>query len=341
MSRLLLLLLPLAAAAPLAGAEEPELVLRMATVAPDGSPWAAEFKKWIRDVESGTNHHMRVKVYYNGVAGDEVEEGERIRKGQLDGTTSGNMLAERVAPSLHITHLPGLYRSRAEATAILNRLQPVFAAEAHRNGFAFLGAANLGPDVIFTRVPVHSLSELKRLKLWRWDLDEAGLLTARTIGLNVVALPISEAARAYDEGRVDGFICVPTGALVYQWSVRARYLLDLRESYLAAGMLISERFFAALPPAYQQTLRNATVTLTERFEALGRRIDAQLLGGLFQKQGVTLVPISDAFSRDYFAAATAARPRVVERFISADVMDQVEKTLAELRAGKRGGEGKR
>jgi TRAP-type C4-dicarboxylate transport system substrate-binding protein len=317
-------------------ADEPEYVLRIATVAPDGSPWALVFKQWIREVESGTDHHVRIKTYFNGVAGDELEEGERMRRGELDATTSGHMLCQKVAPSMYVNRLPGLYRSREEATVVMNRLQAVFEAEAHQHGFVLMGTVALGPDVIFTRVPVHSMAELRRLRLWRWDLDEAGILTARAMGLNIVPLPLSEAARAFDEGRVDGFIAIPTAALSFQWSVRARYLIDLRESYLAAGMLITERAFDALPIEYQQVMRNATASMILRFDAVGQRIDGLLLGGLFQKQGVSLVPISDEFREEYAAAAAAARPRVVEKFVPGPLHERLLNTLDEYRRQRAG-----
>ncbi|HEX9103769.1 MAG TPA: TRAP transporter substrate-binding protein DctP, partial [Polyangia bacterium] len=155
------------------------------------------------------------------------------------------------------TRLPGVFQSRDEAADAINRLNPSMVKEAHDHGFALLTAVSLGPDVIFTRTPVHSLAELRKIKLWRWDLDEVGIATSREMGLQIVPLPVSEAAHAYDEAHVDGFLAIPMAALAFQWSSRARYVTDLRGSYIWSCLVMTERSLQRLPAAYQESLRVA------------------------------------------------------------------------------------
>lgn len=50
---------------------------------------------------------------------------------------------------------------------------------------------------------MRSFDELRKVKLWQWDIDEMGIANARAVGLSVVPLPIYEAARAFDEKRID------------------------------------------------------------------------------------------------------------------------------------------
>ncbi|HWE30652.1 MAG TPA: TRAP transporter substrate-binding protein DctP, partial [Polyangia bacterium] len=211
-------------------ADEPT-VLRFASVAPDGSILAQEIKRWGQDVDASTGGRVRIKWYFNGVAGDELEQGDRMMKGQLDGSAGGQMFCNRVIPSMRVTRLPGMFQSREEAADAINRLMPAMVKEAHEHGFVLLNTVSLGPDVIFTRTPVHSLDELRKVKLWRWDLDEVGIATSRQMGLPIVPLAVGDAARAYDEGHVDGFLAIPLAALAFQWSARARYVTDLRGSY--------------------------------------------------------------------------------------------------------------
>src|SRR3954471_2314864 len=98
-------ILALLAALP-ARADEPT-VLRLATVAPDGSAWAREFRSFSRRVETATEGRVRVKWYYNGVAGDEQEELDRIRRGQMDGAAFG-LFCDRLSPTIRVTRVPGL-----------------------------------------------------------------------------------------------------------------------------------------------------------------------------------------------------------------------------------------
>ena len=114
--------------------------------------------------------------------------GERVRRGQLDGVASGHFLCQAVAPSMRVLRIPGVFESRDEARDVVTRLQSTIEDEAAKNGFVILGAAGLGPDIFFTREPVRSLEDLRRLKLWRWDLDDVGISTSREMGMTVVPM---------------------------------------------------------------------------------------------------------------------------------------------------------
>ncbi len=328
----LVLVAPLAPARAGEPARGDDFVLKFATVAPDGSPWARELQAFARNIESGTGGHVRVRWYLNAVAGDELEMGARLRRGELDGAASGQMLCEQMAPSMRASHVPTLFQSREEATFIMNRMQPDIEAEAHRAGMVLLATTGLGPSIFLLRTPVRSFSEMKKLRIWRWSADENGVAAARAMGLTIVPLPVHDAAGAYDRGQLDGFIGIPAAALAFQWSTQARFLVDLRPDYLWGCVLVAERSFARLPLEYQAIVREAAARVRERFEDVGRRVDEQLLGGLFQKQGVKLVPVNDQFRAEFFAAARQARERAADRFVSKELLARIQAMLADYRA---------
>ena len=91
----------LVSATPASG--EPEVVLRLASVAPDGSILARELRTFASEVESETEGKVRIKWFMNAVAGDEIEQGERIKRGQLDGTAGGGMFCNRIMPTMRVT----------------------------------------------------------------------------------------------------------------------------------------------------------------------------------------------------------------------------------------------
>jgi TRAP-type C4-dicarboxylate transport system substrate-binding protein len=314
-----------------ARAEEP-VVLRMATVAPDGSVWAQELKSYSRAIEDRTKGGVRIKWYFNGVAGDELEQGERIRKGQLDGAASGHMLCERIAPSVRVARLAGVFQSRDEAFDVMNRLRPIFVKEGHQNGFAFLYAFGLGPVIIFSRQPVASLADLRKQRFWKWDIDEVGIATSRAMGVDIVSTPLYEATRAYEQGRADGFLTIPTAALAFQWSPLVRYFTELYESYLWGCIVVAERSFSRLSFQQQQVLMATTATMQERAESMTRKIDEDLMKRLFKRQGLTPVAVSDTFRTQFFAAARASRDKVAEKYIPKELLDHVLRLLADYRA---------
>jgi hypothetical protein len=168
---MLLLVAGSAAPAQTAPATAEPTVLRMAAIAPEGTSWARELKAFARNVEKATDGALRIKWYLGGVAGDESEELDRIKRDQLDGG-AGAMICDILAPSLSVTSIAGLLHSRAEASRVVNLLTPTIAEEFQRNGFVFLGAAGFGLDVVFSRTPMRSLADLRRGRFWIRKYDD-------------------------------------------------------------------------------------------------------------------------------------------------------------------------
>jgi TRAP-type C4-dicarboxylate transport system substrate-binding protein len=320
----------LVALAPVVAGADP-VTLRLATIAPEGTAWARELGAFAREVASTTNGALRIKIYYAGIAGDEFTVLERIKRDQLDGIV-GSEICLHVSPSMRVTRIVGLFQSREESQYVMTRLKPTIDAEFLRAGFSNLGEATLGPEVLFTRQPVRDLGELRKTTLWIWDLDDALRDQGAQLGLHVVPRPIEQAARAYDESVVDGFIAIPTGALAWQWSAQARYLEDLRVSFRTGCLVFASRAFDALPIESQQQLRSASAKLRARIEDLGRRQDDELLGGLLARQGLQNVAVSERFRSEFFDAAREARTRRPSGVVPAPLVQTVLSWLADYRA---------
>ena len=326
----LLVALSLAAAA----AHADPIVLRVATIAPDGTGWAREFAAWTRDVDAVTHGAVHIKLYNSAIAGDEFTVLDRIKREQLDGAIASESCV-RLGPSLRVTRIFGLFQSREESVYVLGRLDAKIEAEFQRAGFTYMGGVTLGPDMLFTRAPVRSMAELRKTLLWIWDIDDALRTQAPALGMQIVALPIEGAARAYDDKSVDGFISMPSAALAFQWSAQAHYLEDLALSYRNGCAFFASRSFDALPLDAQRSLRAAAAKLRARINDLNLRQDNALIGGLFARQGIKTVPVSDEFRMEFFRDARDVRARVGEKLVSPKLLEEVLSWLADYRVEHR------
>src|SRR6476469_3083980 len=292
-----------------------ETVVRLASAAPEGTAWARELRNVGRDVEMATGGEVKVKWYFGGIAGDELQAGERIRRGQLDGAASGGMLCMRLAPSMRVLRIFGMFQNRDESAYVLGRLKPILDKEFSAQGFSNLVEVGLGPDVLFTREPVQNMADLKRARFWFWDLDEVHREQLPLLGIHGVPRPLTDAARAFERGEVDGFFGLPTAALAFQWVNQVRYVTDLRLGFLSGCLIVANRSFDSLPLAGQQAFRAAAAKLQARVEDMGRQQDAALLNGLFARQGMKPVPPSRTFRAEFFAAARVAREKLGDKIV--------------------------
>jgi TRAP-type C4-dicarboxylate transport system substrate-binding protein len=182
---------------------------------------------------------------------------------------------------------------------------------------------------------VRSLADLRKMRMWVWDLDAMFRAEWPLLGVHVNALPIEEAYRGFEDGQLDGFFSVPSAALAFQWSTETRYMTDLRVSFLRACILVATRAFDALPVEAQQALKTASAKGIVGLEELGRSQDEQLLGGLFVRQGIKTVAVSEAFRAEFFAEAMAARERISPKLVKPELLQRVLGLLADYRAEHR------
>jgi TRAP-type C4-dicarboxylate transport system substrate-binding protein len=330
MIRTLALVLTVVAAAP-ALAAEPRTI-KLATLAPEGTLWSRELHAVAQEIDAGTDSAVHLKLYLGAVAGDETEVAARIGKGQLDAVASAGVMCDRASPTLRAISIPGLFTTRAEAVAVSLKLRAAMDAEAEKAGYQLLGVTALGQDVLFTRRPVRSMTELRALNLWRWDGDDAGIATARAMGLRIVPTPVPDAMAAMEGGRLDGFMAIPTAALAFQWSTRTRYLTSLRSGHLNGCILVANRAFDRIAVEHQQVIRSVVSKLAVRLDEISRREDEALVGTLFARQGLEVSAPSPGFRADFFAAAEKARATLGEALVPRDVIERVLKALAEARA---------
>jgi TRAP-type C4-dicarboxylate transport system substrate-binding protein len=233
---------------------------------------------------------------------------------------------------MRVLGLVGVFQSREEATYVLTELRPTLDAEADKAGYVLLGTAGVGSVVLFSRNPITSMEELRKTKLWRWEGEEVELVHGEAMGLSAVPSSLEDAAKAYKEGRVDGFYAVPMAALAFQWFAQTRYVTDLRTGYLQGCFIISHAAFDALPPEYRAVLRSADSKLILRFDAVSDQQEGALLGGVFEKQGLEVIPVNAKFRAEFFEAARDARERLGEKLVPKALLTKVLEILADYRA---------
>ncbi|MGZ3441953.1 MAG: TRAP transporter substrate-binding protein DctP, partial [Polyangia bacterium] len=310
-------------------------VLRFATVAPDGTEWARLSRSFAREVEQDTRGDVQIKWYFGGIAGDEKEMIARVRRGQFDGVASGGMTCSQLAPTMKVIRIVGLFQSREEALYVLGRLKPRLDREFAGRGFTNLGEAGFGSDLVFSRAPVRTLDDLKRARLWIWDVDDVYKTELPTLGLHASPLPIDAALPAFEANQLDGFISIATAALAYQWSTRARYYTDLHIGYLMGCLIVAQTAFDPLSDDQQRAVHAAAARLMRHMEDMGEQQDDALLGSLFEKQGMHRVQVSKSFRTEFLDAARAARLKLGTSLTSQSLLDEINGWLADYRSDHR------
>jgi TRAP-type C4-dicarboxylate transport system substrate-binding protein len=313
----------------LAGATPVEL--RMASLAPEGTQWARELKAFAREVEANSHGQVKIKWYLGGIAGDELQVIDRIRRGQLDGT-AGAGVCEHLAPSLRAPRMIGTVQNREEVRYVMSRMHGRLDAEMAKNGFIAISYSTFGIPILITRDEVTSMEQLRTVRLWVWKEDNVAQRALTSMGVPVISTDVTDAAAAYSSGKVDGFVATPTAALAYQWSAQAHYFTELPIGFLPGCVVVSQRAMDSLPIVLQHDLRTAGAQLGVRFDETGHLQDEALIGGLFEKQGLKRARPSELFRQRFLEEARRTRDTVAADLFPAELLRSVLVWVADLRA---------
>src|SRR5687768_16622247 len=98
-----------------------EHVVKIATVAPAGTPWAELLDLYKKKVETASGGRLKVKVYLGGSQGDEIETVRKTARGEVQGVGASTGAVAALVPELNAVELPYLFRSFQEADFVLDK----------------------------------------------------------------------------------------------------------------------------------------------------------------------------------------------------------------------------
>jgi TRAP-type C4-dicarboxylate transport system substrate-binding protein len=308
-----------------------DVTLRMAAIAPEGTAWAREVRAFAREVETLTQSQVRMKWYLGGIAGDELTALMRVHHGQLDGL-AGASFCERLAPSLRVMRVVGLFENRDEVAYVLGRLKPMLDEEFRKSGFADLALSVFGFDMLFSRRPVASMADFRATRWWMWSLSPIYQAIMPAIGGRMVVTPLDQLGPAYVGGQFDGFIVPPSVALAFQLSTLASYYTPLETWTLPGCLILSNSAMDPLPLHHQEAIRAAAAKFRMRWNDVIATLEQTLVDGLFEKQGMKKVAVTPQFRAEYFEAVREARGKLSDQLAPRALVARVEKLLQDYRA---------
>jgi TRAP-type C4-dicarboxylate transport system substrate-binding protein len=243
---------------------------------------------------------------------------------------AGPQLA-RLAPSARLLLLPRLFRSSAEAEQVRTRLTPAMAAELAASGLEMLGQPDFGFAYLMARMPLEPGSLAAR-RLWIPPADDHERRAAAAWGMVTVPLAPGEVREALHAGSLDAVVAPPLGAILLQWHVEVKWLLDAPLVALDSAVVVRREALENLAAADRASGR---AELPRAFAAIAadlRSKEAEAVEVL-ARNGVVRHSLDDGPARAAWEAwADAVADRLAaEGYIHAESLAEVRAVRAEFR----------
>lgn len=256
MKRLCLLVVcSLLVAAP-AFAQDAKVVLKVGSVAPEGTPWS----EWLDGVkarlEKDSKDRIKLKLFLGGKLGGEKEMAEETRNGNLAmfGGSAGALAT--YVPELAGIELPYLYTSDAEADFVLDKIRPQVAKLLEAKGFTMVMWGENGWHGYGIKGKcVEKPEDMKGLKM-RSQESYVHMETYKAFGAAPVEMSVPEVLGALQTGTVDGYSNSPLLSQATSWYKGVTHYTYTRHIYQPALIVISKKVFDAQPDDLKAILLN-------------------------------------------------------------------------------------
>jgi TRAP-type C4-dicarboxylate transport system substrate-binding protein len=324
----------MAPAAPRLDAQEH--LIKFATLAPEGTTWMKIMREYDQTVRKESGGRLGFRIYPNSQQGEDKDVMRRIRLGQLHSAGVTGVGIGDISGNLRVLDAPFLFESYDEVDHIHRLFEKEFEQEYEKNGFVLLGWAEVGFVYVFSNSPVRSAADMRGVKMWLWEGDPIAEAAFKALGVNPIPLSIVDVLTSLQTGLINAAYSSPLAAVGLQWHTRVKYMMDLALADASGAVVISKKKFDAMPQDLREILLRNGRDFMARLTKKSREENAAAIETL-KKNGVQITGGGTPAERKQYAQiGKTARQSLAGSLYSTDLLDRVEKAIADFRA-KRGG----
>ena len=304
---------------------------KIATIAPDGTRWMTELKLGADEIKKRTDGRVKFRFYPGGVMGNDKSVLRKIRIGQLHGgaITGGGL--QNIHADSQVYSLPLAFRSEQEVDYVRGHMDQMIIDGLYENGFVSFGLSEGGFAYLMSDLPLGSISELKKQKVWAPEDDKIGRAAFEAIGVSPIPLPLTDVLTGLQTGLIDTVAASPMGAIALQWHTKVKYLNQTPLIYLYGTMIVSRKAFDKISDADQQVVKEVMSGVFTKLDGINRK-DNQKAYAALKNQGIEFVTTSEESQAQWTHAVKQANNNLVKNgVVGNNVAEKMFKHLEDFR----------
>jgi len=308
-----LLALSLAIVGP-AIADDPEFLMEVGTVAPNGSPWAEQLQRFKSEVQEKTEGRLKVKLRLG--RGNERSLARRVQMGSMQAFAGSVGGMSSIVREVNVIEAPYVFESFEMADKALDNPEVTDQVRKvlSKRGLIFGIWAENGYRSYFSKQKIRKLSDMKGIR-FRSQESMVHVETYEAFGATPVPIDNGNTLMSVQTGVVDGFDNTPLFAMSASWyqglKKGERHIFLSRHCYQPALLVYSKKWFDTLPKDFQKIITNLDHELTVWGRTQVRKIEPVLLKNL-QRYGYEVYEPSPEELAPFKAAQKSVPDRVAK-----------------------------
>lgn len=298
--------------------------VRMGTVVPKGSLWDETLQYIRQEWHRISDGAVQVTIYPGGVLGDEADMVRQVRQGRIQAVGLSSVGLSRIDTSVSCLQIPMMFQSYDELDYVRDRLAPELERRIEARGFKVLNWADGGWVHTFSKRPVRTPDDVRKLKLFTAAGDPDTESLYKKFGFQVVPLSMTDMVTSLQTGMIDAFSIVPLFAQLEESYRLAPYMLDVRWTPLVGGTVIGTDAWNRIQAADRPAMLAAARSAGERLRGDIRKMGEDAVGAM-EARGLTVVHADAGIQAAWQREAERAYPQLRGSYCPADLFDQVQR----------------
>lgn len=306
------------------------LTIKVASIAPEQSPWGLALNKLAADWARISGGRVTLKIYHNGIAGDESNMISKMRIGQIQGMVLTAFGLCEIDPDFITISLPALVRTDRELSHVLEKMRPHYERMLENTGFVPIAWSKAGWVKFFSKRPLMYPSDLKTMKFSVGGQNDMFVQAWKSMGYQVVPIGISQVLSALNSGMIDALYASPLAVGGYQWFGIAKNMLDFDVSPFVGAILLSERAWKQIPAELRPKLMEAVREVETSLDSDIVELENSAIETMRQ-YGLVPQPVSEEAKALWFEEFDEAYKYLIGKVITKEAYDTITGYVKEIR----------
>ena len=265
--------------------------IKLATLVPECSIWDKNIRQMAEEWKQGTDGRVTVTVYAGGSQGDEPTVLRKLRLDALQAAAFTAVGLGSIDSAFNVFDIPFFFESYDELNYVTTRLTPTIRKRIEPKGFVLLNWGHGGWAQVFTKKPVQTVEDLKKIKLYTSAGNDRMVQWFKANGFEPRAMAMTDIMTGLTTGMIEGLPTPPLAALLFQWYRQTPYMLDIGLAPIVGANVITRKTWNAISEADRAKMLAAADGVEQRLQADVPKQDASAVAEM-TKRGLTVTKAS-------------------------------------------------
>jgi TRAP-type C4-dicarboxylate transport system substrate-binding protein len=243
-----------------------QLVIKLASMVPENTPWGTALNKMSAQWSAATNGSVRLQVYPNGSQGSETDVLRKLNTNAIQAAVLTSFGLHKIAPEALTLSCPFLIRTDEELAEVWKNVRPDIETKINSGNYHSLAMVRGGWIKFFSRSPVLVPADLKRQKVGSFPSEPELAQAFRTMGYQIVIVEQNQLLIRLNAGAIDAVYQSPIASAGFQYFGVAKNMASINIAPFIGGIVLNKHAWESIPEQYRGELQRISQTVGNEIE---------------------------------------------------------------------------